>query len=90
MTNIQFLREKFDLIPGVLSKKPCKVEYAISACWIFKRELLDKIGFFDEKVFTARKMLSFVQESGKMVIKSGIIRKQKSFIFAKDYQEREY
>ncbi len=33
--------------------KPLEVHYAISAMWLFRRELLDKIGFLDEKIFYA-------------------------------------
>jgi GT2 family glycosyltransferase len=33
----------------------CKtdVDYAISACWLFKKELLDEVGLLDEKIFYA-------------------------------------
>jgi len=31
----------------------CEVEYAISAMWMLRRELLSKIGLFDEKIFYA-------------------------------------
>ena len=31
--------------------KVCKIEYAISACWIFRKELLEKIGYLDETIF---------------------------------------
>jgi GT2 family glycosyltransferase len=33
--------------------EPFEVDYAISAMWVFKRELLDKIGLLDEKIFYA-------------------------------------
>lgn len=32
---------------------PVKVDYAISACWVFKKELIDKVGLLDENIFYA-------------------------------------
>jgi len=34
-----------------LFKKMTEVDYAISACWFFRRKLLNEIGFFDENIF---------------------------------------
>ena len=30
-----------------------EVDYAVSAMWLFKREIIDKVGFLDEKIFYA-------------------------------------
>jgi len=48
-----------------------EVETAISACWFFKRELLDKVGFLDEKIFYSPEDIDFclrVRKSGKKII----------------------
>lgn len=34
-----------------MTRQPCTVEYAISACWLLRRDLLDQVGFLDERVF---------------------------------------
>jgi GT2 family glycosyltransferase len=32
---------------------PFEVDYAVSAMWVFKRELLERVGFLDERIFYA-------------------------------------
>jgi len=36
-----------------VSQRPCTVDYAISACWLMRRELLDVVGLLDERIFYA-------------------------------------
>ena len=35
------------------------VDYAISACWFFRRDLLDQVGHFDERIFYAPEDIDF-------------------------------
>ena len=57
---------KFSKIPAIVFKLKLKesngyenfpfsetteVDYSISACWLFRRELLDEVGYLDEKIF---------------------------------------
>lgn len=57
---------KFSRIPSIIFKLPLPendlypdfpftrltdVDYAISACWFFRRELLDTVGYLDERIF---------------------------------------
>jgi len=47
------------------------VDSAISACWFFKRELLDQVGMLDEKIFYAPEDLDFclrVRKAGKAIL----------------------
>lgn len=47
------------------------VDSAISACWFFRKELLEEIGLFDEKIFYAPEDLDFclrVRKSGKAIV----------------------
>jgi GT2 family glycosyltransferase len=59
---------KFSRIPAIIFKLPVKdfdrynnspfsevteVDYAISACWFFRRELLNQVGYLDERIFYA-------------------------------------
>jgi GT2 family glycosyltransferase len=36
-----------------VSQRPCTVDYAISACWLMRRELFDVVGLLDERIFYA-------------------------------------
>ncbi|MFH1460559.1 MAG: glycosyltransferase [Candidatus Omnitrophota bacterium] len=52
-------------------KSSQEVDTAISAFWIFKREVLEEIGLFDEKIFYAPEDLDYclrVWKSGKKVV----------------------
>jgi GT2 family glycosyltransferase len=52
-------------------QQPREVDSAISACWIFKRELLKSIGYFDEKIFYSPEDLDYcfrVHKSGKLIV----------------------
>ncbi len=57
---------KFSRVPAIVFKRrlpdtdlyedfpfpyPTDVDYAISACWFFRRELLDSVGYLDERIF---------------------------------------
>lgn len=48
-----------------------EVDYAISACWFFKRRLLQEVGFLDEKIFYAPEDIDYclrVRRKGKQII----------------------
>lgn len=48
-----------------------EVDTAISACWIFRRKILEEVGFLDEKIFYAPEDLDYclrVWESNKRVL----------------------
>lgn len=49
-------RDRYDNFPF---NTPKEVDSAISACWFFRRELLDKVGFLDEKIFYAPEDLDY-------------------------------
>lgn len=49
----------------------CEVDCAISACWFFRRTLLEDIGFLDERIFYAPEDVDYclrVRKSGKKII----------------------
>jgi len=65
---------KFSKIPGIILKLRYRdidgyrdfpftertvVDYAISACWFFRRELLDEVGYLDERIFYAPEDVDF-------------------------------
>lgn len=47
------LRQWEESIPDVLNLRETPVDYAISAAWFFRRELLDATGYLDEAIFYA-------------------------------------
>jgi len=50
---------------------PTDVDYAIAACWFFKRSLLETAGYLDEKIFYAPEDIDFglrVHKIGKRVV----------------------
>lgn len=52
-------------------RQATSVDMAISACWIFRRDLLDIVGFFDEKIFYSPEDLDFcmrIKKIGKIII----------------------
>lgn len=52
-------------------REKTEVDTAISACWFFRKELLDTIGFFDEKIFYSPEDLDFclrVNKKGKIIL----------------------
>ena len=53
LLNIENRRKKVESYDAVLNKQVTTVEYAISAAWFFKKELLEDIGYLDEKIFYA-------------------------------------
>jgi GT2 family glycosyltransferase len=48
-------RHNNNRVGGCTGRQPslCEVDYAISAMWIFKREILEQVGFLDENIFYA-------------------------------------
>lgn len=64
------LRQWEESVPAVLAGQVTKVDYAISAAWFFRKQLLDEVGYLDEKIFYAPEDTDFcarVWESGKEV-----------------------
>jgi len=48
-----------------------EVNSAISACWLFRRELIDEIGYLDEKIFYSPEDLDYclrVHQAGKKIL----------------------
>lgn len=48
-----------DFYPDFPFEGTREVDTAISACWLFRRALLDRVGFLDEKIFYAPEDLDF-------------------------------
>lgn len=40
-------------------RKPVEADYAISACWVMKKDVIYKVGFLDEKIFYAPEDVDF-------------------------------
>lgn len=53
LLSIEKARKKIESYDDVLNKNITKVNYAISAAWFFKKNLLSKIGYLDENIFYA-------------------------------------
>jgi len=48
-----------------------EVDYAISACWFFRRELIDKVGYLDERIFYAPEDVDYcirVRKKGQKIV----------------------
>jgi GT2 family glycosyltransferase len=61
----------FDFYKQFPFKETTKVDTAIAACWFFRKELLDTVGLFDEKIFYAPEDLDFclrVNKKGKIIL----------------------
>lgn len=64
------LRQWEESVPAVLAGQVTKVDYAISAAWFFRKQLLDEVGYLDENIFYAPEDTDFcarVWEAGKEV-----------------------
>jgi len=46
-------RKQLESLGVVLEKQKGRVDYAISAAWFLKRELFDRVGYLDERIFYA-------------------------------------
>lgn len=46
-------------IPAVLERRPCTVDYAISAAWLVPRAVFDRVGLLDERIFYSPEDLEF-------------------------------
>jgi len=60
-----------DSYPGFPFDHAADVDYAISACWFFRRDLLDAIGYLDERIFYSPEDVDFcirVWKAGKRVV----------------------
>lgn len=58
----------YDFYDNFPFSKVTEVDTAISACWFFRRELLDDVGFLDEKIFYSPEDVDFclrVRKAGK-------------------------
>lgn len=53
LLDIDKYRKSVESVENVLKQKITPVHYAISACWVTKREIFKKIGLFDENIFYA-------------------------------------
>lgn len=49
----------YDFYRGFPWNEPRPVETAASACWIFRKELLDRVGYLDEKIFYSPEDLDY-------------------------------
>lgn len=61
----------FDFYTDFPFSKERMVDTAISACWFFRKELLDEIGYLDEKIFYSPEDLDYsvrVRKSGKDIV----------------------
>ncbi|MFA6472634.1 MAG: glycosyltransferase [Candidatus Latescibacterota bacterium] len=72
---------KFSRIPAIIFKlrlpntdhytdfpftQPTDIDYAISACWFFRRNLLDSVGYLDERIFYAPEDVDYCIRIWKM------------------------
>jgi GT2 family glycosyltransferase len=60
-----------DLYEGFPFESVTRVDYAISACWFFRRELLDAIGYLDEHIFYSPEDVDFcirARKAGREVV----------------------
>ena len=60
-----------DFYEKLSSEKEMHVDSAISACWFFRRELLEVVGFLDEKIFYSPEDLDYcmrMRKAGKKII----------------------
>lgn len=53
LLDLDKMRRKVESYDKVLNKEITKVDYAVSAAWFFKKELLKDIGYLDENIFYA-------------------------------------
>jgi hypothetical protein len=60
-----------DFYPGFPFEELTAVESAIGACWFFRREILESVGYLDERIFYAPEDLDFclrVWQSGHVIL----------------------
>lgn len=60
-----------DFYKSLPHKKPVTVDSAISACWFFRWEILNTVGYLDEKIFYSPEDVDFclrIWKSGKSIL----------------------
>lgn len=68
---LEGLRKKVESIDAVLKKEISPVYYAISACWLLRRDIFENVGLLDEKIFYAPEDAEFcarLWKSGYLVL----------------------
>ncbi len=58
-----------DLYEGFPWSEMKPVEVAASACWLFKREMLDRVGYFDERIFYSPEDVDYCMRMNKEGLK---------------------
>lgn len=67
-----------------------KVGYLMSACWVMRTELIDKIGLLDENIFYAPEDVEFCLRAWVNGYNVLYDKMQKLFMNGKEYQGKKY
>ena len=60
----------FDFYREFPFNEKTEVDYAISACWLFRREILDSVGYLDENIFYSPEDIDYclrIRKTGKSI-----------------------